>query len=64
MFLPNIFATGDDDISLVETYFCITVEVLNFMGYFVKYWNKNEFTILTILYLNPLHFNWAIVLGA
>lgn len=33
MFLPNIFATGDEDnISLVETYFCIMVEVLDFMG--------------------------------
>lgn len=33
MFLLNIFATGDEDnISLVETYFCIMVEVLNFMG--------------------------------
>ena len=32
------------------------VEVLNFMGYFVKYWNKNDFTVLTALYLNLFHF--------
>lgn len=35
------------------------VEVLNFMGYFVKYWNKNDFTILTTLDFNL--FIWAIV---
>ncbi|KAM7316087.1 hypothetical protein ACRRTK_024767 [Alexandromys fortis] len=37
MFLPNIFATGDEDTaSLGETYFCIMVEVLNFTGLFCQ----------------------------
>ena len=37
MFLPNVFATGGEDItSLGETYFCIMVEVLNFSGVFCQ----------------------------